>query len=104
MSPLAEHHVVVQIVAQIFPERQRMFIKRPIARQHVVGTNNRGVTPSITAAKPAPFHYGHVGDAVIAGQIVSGCEPVQTGTDNDHVVLGLGLRITPDTIPVFLPG
>ena len=104
MGPLAEHHVVVQIVAQIFPELQGMFIKGAITRQHVVRPNDRGVTPGITASQPAFFYHGNVRDAVVACKIISGCEPVQTGTDNDHVILSFRLRIPPGAIPVFLSG
>ena len=104
MGPLAEHHVVIQIVTQVFPELQGVFIKRPVARQHVVRPNDRSVAPGITASEPAFFHHGNVRDAVVACEIISGCEPVQAGTDNDHVILGFRLRIPPGAIPVFLSG
>ena len=104
MGPLAKHHVVVQIVAQIFPELQGVFIKRAITWQHIVRPNDRGVAPGITASQPALLYHGNVRDAVVACKIISGCEPVQTGTDNDHVILSFRLRISPSAIPVFLSG
>ena len=104
MGPLTEHHVVVKIVAQVFPELERMFIKLTVAGKHVVGADNGGVTPRIPTTKPAFFHDGDIGDTMVLREIIRGSEPVQSGTDNHDIVLRLGFRVTPGALPTLLAG
>ena len=102
MGPLAEHDVVVQIVTEVLPKLQRMFVKLPVPRKHIVGSDDRGVPATIASAEPAFFDDGNILDVVILGEIISGGESVQSGTNNDDVILCFGLWVTPGAIPAFL--
>ena len=99
---LAEHHVVVEFVAQVLPELERMLVELPVARHHVVRAHDRRVAPGIAAAQPALLQHRDVAHAVILCQVVCRGQAMQAGT-HDHHVVGLSwLRIPPLPIPIPL--
>ena len=55
MRALAEHHVVVQLMAQLLPELQRMLIEFAVARLGVIGAHDGGVTPGVATRQSNPF-------------------------------------------------
>jgi hypothetical protein len=93
-AALGEHHVVVQVLGQAFPQFHRVFVQVRRLVPQVVGTNDGGVARGVTAAQPAFFDHGHVGDAVLLGQVVGGRQTMPATADDDHVVdlLGVGVR------------
>ncbi len=79
-----------------------MFVKFPVPRKHVVGSNDRGVPAPIAPTEPALFDHGDIFDVVILGKIISGSQSVQSGTNYDYVVFFFWLWVTPGAIPAFL--
>ena len=101
-APLAEHQVVVQLLRQPFPQLERMLVEGRALVPQVVGADHRGVAPGVAAAEPTFLQHRHVGDAVERGEVVGGGEPMPAGTDDDHVVGGLGRRAAPLLRPAFV--
>ncbi len=101
-ATLGEHHVVVQVLGQTFPELHRMLIEMRRLVPQVVGTHNGGVACGVTAAQPTFLDHGHIGDAVFLGQVVSGGQTMPAAADDDHVVDLFRGRRAPHLLPVFV--
>ncbi len=101
-AALGEHDVVVQVLGQAFPQFHRVFIKVGRFVPQVVGAHDGGVTRGIAAAQPAFFDHGHIGNAVLLGQIIGRRQTVPAAADDDHVIdLFRGGR-APHALPVFM--
>ena len=92
---LAEHHVVVEVVREPFPQLQRVLVEVRVRLQQVVRAHDGGVASGVAAAEPALLHHRDVGDAVKPGEVVRRRQTVAAAADDDHVVLALGLRAAP---------
>ena len=103
-AALGEHDVVVQLLAEPFPEIERMVVEPGALVVEVVRADDRGVAPGVAAAEPALLDHRDVGDAVLLGEIVGGPQPVAAGADDDHVVFALRLGVRPLLVPVPVPG
>ena len=99
---LAEHDVVVQILAQAFPQLHRFFIQVCGFIPQVIRAHDRSVTARVTAADPAFFQHRDIGDAVLPGEVVSSRKPVTTATDDQYVIFRLRFWTTPRGSPVFM--
>ena len=62
-AALAEHDVVVQLLAQALPELDRVVVDPGALVPQVVGADDRGVAPGVAAAEPALLEHRDVGDA-----------------------------------------
>ena len=98
----AEHHVVVQILAQSFEQAPRLFIDRRRGVLQIVRADDRRVPPGIATAKPALLDDGHVGDAVILAKVIGRGEPMTTRANDDHIVFLLRRRAFPGLFPVLV--
>ena len=58
--------------------------------------------PTLPRPMAALLEHGDIGDAVVAGQVVGGGEPMPAAADDDHVVAGFGLRIAPGALPALM--
>ena len=67
-AALADHAVVVQLLAQPFPLLQRMLVEERVRRQHIVGADDGGVAADIAGAEIALVDHGDIGDAVLAAR------------------------------------
>ena len=94
-AALGEHDVVVQLLAEPFPQLERMVVEPGALVVEVVRADDGGVAACVAAAEPALLDHRDVGDAVFLGEIVGGAEPVAAGADDDDVVFGLRLGVRP---------
>jgi hypothetical protein len=101
-AALAEHDVVVQLLAHGFPELEGVLVKGGAFVPQIVRAHDGGVAPGVAAAQPAALEHGDVGDLVFLGEIVGGGEAVPAAADDDHVVGRLGLRRAPGRGPVLM--
>ena len=69
-AALAEHDVVVEFAAEVFPELERELVNVRASIPEVVGAHDGGVAPHAAAAQPASLEHGDVGDAVDLGEVV----------------------------------
>ena len=85
-AALAEHHVVVQILATGPPTASANARRGARFVPQVVGADDRGVAAGIAAAEPALLQHRDIGDAVLLGEVVGGREPMAAAADDDDVV------------------
>ena len=90
---LAEHDVVVELLAQTLPELQRELHEIGVGRQKIVGAHDGGVAAGVAAAQPAALDHRDVGDAVLLGQIVGGRQAVAAADDVASTALGRGAGV-----------
>jgi len=103
-TALAEHDVVIQILAQAFPEFHRVFIELRVWIEHIVRAYDSRVAPGVAAADITFFQYRNPGNPVQFRQVVRGRKTVTAATDYDDVILFFGLRITPGPGPAAIAG
>ena len=97
-----EHHIEIQIGRQALPEFQRVLVQSGVGVQHVIGANDRRISPRIATAQPAFFKYRHIAYAVQTGQVVRCGQTVPTPSDNHHIVMPPGLRASPGLRPATM--
>jgi hypothetical protein len=97
-----EHHVVVQVVGQVPPQRHRVLVEGRVLLHHVVGAHDRGVAPDIAGADVALLQDRDIADAVVLGKVVRGGQPVPTAADDHDVVMLLRLRVAPGALPALV--
>ena len=66
-APLRKHDVVVDILAQPFPEVEGMIVKTDTFVIKIIGPDNRRVSTCVTAAQPPFIEHGDIGDAMFLG-------------------------------------
>ena len=101
-SPLAEHEVKVQLLAQGFPQLQGMLVEVGIGLKQIIGAHDGGVAPGIAAADPALFEHRNVRDAVQFGEIVSRRQTVAAAADDDDIIVGFRLWTSPGRGPAAM--
>ncbi len=101
-AALAEHHVVVQVLRQPFPQLHRLLVQRGRFVPQIVRAHDRRVARGIAAADPALLEHRDVGDAVLLREVVRGCQAVPAAADDHDVVLALRLRTLPLPLPVLV--
>jgi len=99
LPPLRQHHVEVELVAQVLPQSQRLLVEQRVAVDHVVGPDDRRVAAGIAAADIPFFDHPDAGDAVLLGKVVGGGQTMTAAADDHDVVSGLGLGIAPGARP-----
>ena len=63
-TALAEHDVVVQLLAQAFPQFHRVLVKLRVCIEHVIRPHDGGVTPGVAPADITFLQHSHIGNAV----------------------------------------
>ena len=101
-AALAEHDVVVQILAQTFPKLHRLFVEQRSFGPQVVRAHDGGVATCIAAAYPAFLQNGDIANTVFLREVVRSSETVTTAANNDDIVLFLRLRAAPGFTPVAI--
>ena len=101
-AAFAVHQVEVKVAAQAVPQLQRELVQVSGLIPEVVGADDLRVSARVSTAHVALLQDGHVGDAVLFGQVVGGCETVSARADDNHFVLASGLRVAPGPRPVFV--
>jgi len=86
------------------PELEGHLVERFVARQHVVGADDRGVAPDIAGADPALFQHRDVAQPEFLGEVVGCGEAMSAATDDDDIIFGLRLRLAPDRSPALVAG
>ena len=81
-----------------------MLVELRVGIEHIVRTNNGGITAGIATADISFFEYRNIGNAVQACQVISGCEAMSATTNDNDVVLFLWLRVTPGPGPAAIAG
>ena len=103
-AALAEHHVVIDVLRQAFPQFHGFFIQGRRLVPQVIGAHDGGVARSVAAAQPAPLHHGDVAHAVFFGHVIGGGESVAASPDHHGVVLALGRGRAPVLLPALVVG
>ena len=98
-TALAHHRVEVQVVFQPFPELHGKFVEGVVAGKKIIGPDDRRVAPHVSRAEPPLLQDGHVPDAELLGQVVSGRQSVPASAHHNDIVAGLGRRIAPRRSP-----
>ncbi|MNF86547.1 hypothetical protein D3C84_689870 [compost metagenome] len=101
-ATLGEHHVVVQVLGQAFPQFHRVLVQLRRLVPQVVGADDGGVARGVAAAQPALLHHRDVLHAEFLGQVVGGGQAVAATADDDHVINRLRRRVAPHALPVFV--
>ncbi len=101
-AALADHGVVVEVLLQALPQLHRPFVERLVARQQVVGSDDRGVAAGIAGSDPSLFEHRDVPHAVLPGEIVRSGEAMPTTADDDDVVLRARCGVAPNRLPVAM--
>jgi hypothetical protein len=71
---------------QAFPKFHGKFVERNIAREQIIGTDNRGVAANVAISKPAFFQHRNASDAMVFGQVISRGKTMTTPADNDDII------------------
>ena len=101
-ATLGEHHVVVQVLGEAFPQLHGVLVKRRRLVPQIVGAHQGGVARGVATAQPALLDHRDIGDAVLLGQIVGRGQSMPAATDDDDIVFLLGFWATPDLLPVLM--
>jgi len=99
---LAEHHIVIQVVAQVFPQLERVLVELAVTRHHVVGAHNGRVAPGVATTEPALFEHRDIAQAVIFGEIVGRGQAVKASADDNNIIGFLRFGITPLAGPALV--
>src|ERR1700674_208378 len=99
-AALAEEDVVIELLPERFPQLERVLVDGGALVPEVVGADHGRIPGHVAASQPATFEDGHVGDSMVAGQVVGGGEPVTTAAHDDDVVGALRFRIAPEPLGV----
>ena len=94
------HQVVVQLAGEALVQFHRFDVKGDAFVTHVVGTNGDRIAGDVATAEPATFEYRHVGNAVILRQVISGCQAMPAGADDDDFVAFFQRWAAPGPLPV----
>ena len=94
-AALAEHDVVVQVLAETFPKFERLLIEQRCLGPEIIGTHDRRVATGVTAADPAFLEHGNIRDPMLFRQVVGRRQSMPAAADNDDIVFTLRLRATP---------
>ena len=78
--------VEVEVGRQVLKQPHRLVVEAHALGRQVVRADDRGVARGVAAGEPAALQHGHARDAVVAGEIVGGGEPVPAAADDHHVV------------------
>src|SRR5690606_23841089 len=81
---------------------QRAFVEAGIARQPVLRAHDGGVAPALPEADRTLLDPGDIGDAVDTGVVMRDRTPLAAAADDDHVVMGLRLRLAPGGFPALV--
>jgi hypothetical protein len=100
----AEHHVVVELERERFPEPERVVVERDTLGPQIVGAADRRVAAGVAEPDPPLLEHRHAPDPVPAGEVVGGREPVPAAAHDDRVVAAGGLRLAPLLGPPRSPG
>ncbi len=100
MAPPREHDVQVQVGGHRVVQVQRPVVEGHALRCEVVGADDGRVASGAATTDVALVDDGHVCDAVVLGEVVSGGQAVETTTYDDDVVRVAHLRATPHPWPV----
>ena len=99
VTALFEHDVEVQVRGEPLVELDGTVIEaRPLGCE-IVGPHDRGVSSRPSAPYVALLHDRHIGDAVVAGEVVGGGETVNPTTHDDHVIGRGQFVLFPDLWP-----
>ena len=101
VASLAEHDVDVQVGGHRVVERERAVVEGDTFGRQIVRADDRRVATRSAAPEVALVEDGHIGDAVIGGEVVGAGQAVDAAADDDHVVGGLQLGIAPHAGPVL---
>ena len=94
-----EHDVQVEIPAHGFIKRAGLLVDRGGRILEVVRADDGGVAPGVAAPQPALFQHRHIGDAVVAAEIIGGGEPVAARAHDHHIIFTLRLGACPGARP-----
>ena len=100
VAPLGEHDVQVQVVGHRLVEGQRAVIEGHSLGREVVGAHDGGVAAGAATSHVALVDHGHVGDAMVLGQVVGRGEAMHPGADDDDVIGVAHLGASPHPWPV----
>ncbi len=93
------HDVVVEILAQAFPELQGVLVDIHALVIEIVRADDGRVTAGIAAAEPALLDHGDIGDAMLFGEVVGRAKTMAAAADDDHVVFLARLGRGPLRLP-----
>ena len=99
-AALAEHDVVVEVLAESFPQLHRLFVQQRRFGPQVVRANDGGVASCITAANPALLEDGDVAHVVFTRQVICCGKTVTAAANDDDIVFLLRFRTAPGFLPV----
>jgi len=80
--------VQIEIRREVLPEAHALIVELHPFRSEVVRANDGGVAAGIAAAEVALVEYRHIANAVIARQVIGGCQTMAARADDDHVIRG----------------
>ena len=86
VAPLGVHDVHVEVVGEVFVERNRLVVELHAFGCQVVRADDGGVARSVAAAQIAALQDRHIGDAVVPRQVVGRRGTVAAAANNDHVI------------------
>src|SRR4051794_35271560 len=89
MASLGVKEVEVQRARQLLPDLETGLVEASAVRGEVVGANDRRVATGAAAADVTLFEHGHVGDAVLGGEVVRRRQTMSAAADDDDVVFVL---------------
>src|SRR5262249_47559891 len=96
------HDVVVEVLTESIPQFDRVVVDPGAFVVEIVGTDDGGVAAGISAAEPALFEHGDIGDAVFLGEVVGGGEAMAAGADDDDIVFRAWLGGGPLLLPALV--
>ena len=75
------------------PQAHRFVIKLHAFGCQVVGADDGGIATGVTAANVALLDDCHIGDAMVARQVIGARKAMAACADDDYIVAGLELRM-----------
>jgi hypothetical protein len=103
-AALRDHGVEVEVLLEAFPQLHRPFVEGVVARQQVVGANDGGVAADVARTQPALLQHGHIGEAMLLGEVIGGGQAMPAAAHDDDVVFRLGIGLAPGRRPVLVAG
>ena len=78
--------IEIEILRQVLPQPHALVVELHAFGRQIVGADDRRVAGGIAAAEVALLQDGDIPDAVVAREIVRGCQSMPATADDDDVV------------------
>ena len=82
---LRKEHIIIKLLRKLFIKPNAFVVKGHALGGSIIGTNDRRISPAVSGSQITLFQNGHIFDSTLS-QVVGGSQPVDPGSDDDHII------------------